>query len=1118
MALRLTSLVWAGLRLGASASVIALAATSLHAQEVAGTIRGEVQDENGAPLAGATVTIVHVPSGTQSIVSSGASGSFNAANLRIGGPFDVTVTAPGFEEAKTTLTSVSAGQPQRIAVVLVSEGATIEVTAARQTSAIALGTGPATILSAEDIAGVASINRDIRSLANRSPFVQLDPTNGTGAISIAGQNNRFNRITVDGIGFGDPFGLEAGGLASARGPVPLDAIGEFSVEVAPADIQQGNFQGGAVNTVLKSGGNDYNFTGFYSLTNDGLAGSRSRDTRISRDFESKIWGVQATGPIIRDKLFFAVTYEQTKNTTPTDVGPAGENFSTTLNAVTRANIEQIQQISNSVYSYDPLDVATAVPENDKKLATKIDWNITEKHRLALTYIYSNGDMLAGQTSTGEASASNPTLSLQSNNYSQGSINHYGVGQLNSDWTDTFSTQVRVSYNDYKRLQVPYNGRDFGQFQVCLAPNATTGGAATPCANTIGRIQFGPDVSRQANELFVQTFGLEFQARLRKNDHDVKFIVERREQEFNNLFAQNVSGNWRFDSIADLQAGRANNLVIATPTSGDINDVRALFDSITWTFGVQDMWDINSDLSVMYGARYDLYQSSDRPVFNQAFFNRYGFANNGTLDGRGILQPRFNVNWRAADRLSTKLSGGLFAGGSPNVWISNSFSNPGPLTAQATVARAANGTFTIGGITGLTPAEVQALGAATLNNVTGGTGIPQDLLTRLQSNGAALAPTNAIDPNLELPSQWRLAGSVDYDADLGPLGDDWQFGADVIWSRVKSALTWTDLRSVLNTVQGTLPDGRPRYQQLTPGAANSAQDLLLTNTDRGYSWNIIGRFDKYWSNGFSVSGAYTWQRVRDVSPATSSTAGSSFGQAAALDPNQSAYGISNYQRDSALRLNVGYQDELFGDNMSRIDLFFNSVSGQRFSYVFQDSTANRSAVFGTTGQNNRYLLYVPNVSGINADPNVQYIDTVAGGRVTQTAQQAFEAMQALVEGSALNGYQGQVAPKNIGKSPRFNKMDIRISQEIPFVFGGKIQVFADVENFLNLINKDWNSLRQVAFPYLATVANVGCAGGASANTPCTKYTYGNVRDASLTQYNNFSLWQVRIGVRLSFNGL
>jgi hypothetical protein len=293
MALRLSSLVWAGLRLGASASVLALAATSAYAQEVTGTIRGDVQDENGNALAGATVTVTHVPSGTRSVQTTDGSGSFSAPNLRIGGPFDVQVSAPGFEGAKATVPLIQAGVPQRVAVVLVSEGATIEVTAARAISSIAIATGPATSLSADDIKGIASVNRDIRNLAARDPFVNLDPTNG-GAISIAGQNNRFNRITVDGIAFGDPFGLESGGLASSRGAVPLDAIAEFTVETAPVDIQQGNFQGGAINTVLKSGGNNFDIGGFFTYSSDALAGNNTRGTTVNRDFESKIYGAQVT--------------------------------------------------------------------------------------------------------------------------------------------------------------------------------------------------------------------------------------------------------------------------------------------------------------------------------------------------------------------------------------------------------------------------------------------------------------------------------------------------------------------------------------------------------------------------------------------------------------------------------------------------------------------------------------------------------------------------------------------------------------------------------------------------------------------------------------------------------
>jgi hypothetical protein len=139
-------------------------------------------------------------------------------------------------------------------------------------------------------------------------------------------------------------------------------------------------------------------------------------------------------------------------------------------------------------------------------------------------------------------------------------------------------------------------------------------------------------------------------------------------------------------------------------------------------------------------------------------------------------------------------------------------------------------------------------------------------------------------------------------------------------------------------------------------------------------------------------------------------------------------------------------------------------------------------------------------------------------VTYATATDFVNMQRLVLNSSLKGYQGSIVPKNTGRSPTFNKLDIRISQEVPFVFNGKVQVFADVENVLNLINKDWNSLRQVAFPYLASVANVTCVGTTSVTAPCTQYRYANVRDPVVTQFNNFSLWQVRLGIRLSFNGL
>ncbi|WP_353216375.1 TonB-dependent receptor [Sandarakinorhabdus sp.] len=1101
------------LRLGVALAALAVPAfvipAAVQAQETTAAIRGSIVDEKGAAIAGAAITVIHTPSGTRVSQTSGGGGEFNATGLRLGGPYSITVAAPGFDAVTETLDGLTAGTPQRVEVMLAAAGRAITVTAARTRSAISIGTGAATVLTARDIAGVANVNRDIRNLAARDPMVNIDPTNG-GAISIAGQNNRFNRFTVDGVAFGDPFGLEAGGLVSTRGPVPLDAIGEFSVEVAPVDIRQGFFQGGAINTQLKSGSNRFTALAGAFYNSDKLRGDNARGVLRTGAFESQIYTAQLTGPIIKDRLFFAVTYERTRDVVPAAISPGSLG-------ITDAQISQISQIAQSAYAFDTGGVASDILEKDDKVVAKFDLNIADGHRAAFTYMYNEGSVLAGQTGVGELNATNPTFALLSNNYNQGAVNHFGIFEVNDQWSDNFSTQARVSYADYVRLQVPFSDRNFGQFQACLdavnpAPPAVTvppqpanGSAPLTCAPGTRRLQFGPDISRQANELSSQSLNFEFQATLKMNNHSVKAIVERRTQAVNNLFAQRVSGGWYFDSVADLTARRANEVDYAVPLRGGIDTVRAEFENNSWSFGIQDTIDLGN-LTLVAGMRYDLFDTPDEPFFNDAFTGRYGFRNNSTLNGRGLFQPRLGLNWQLSDRLQLRGSAGIFGGGNPNVWISNNYSNPGPTLGRVQVRRNTDGTFTIAGITGLTADQQNTIGAATLNNVTGGTGIPQSLVDAIRTTGTATSPTNSLDPGYRIPSTWRVSGTLEYLANLGFLGDEWKLGLDVVWSRSNNQATWTDLRSVPN---GTLPDGRLRYQQF-PGLGPNAttQDVFLTNVDQGYSWNIVTRFDKRWSNGFRLGGAYTFQRARDVNNGTSSVAASNYNNAAAgIDPNNAAYGISSYQRDDAFRLTASYDFNLFGDNTTRVELFANSQSGQRFSYTFADQASgnNRSAVFGVPGTNNRYLLYVPNVSSITADTRVVYAPGFD-----------FAGFQNFVQNSELNRFQGGIAPKNIGKTPRYNRIDLALRQEVPFVFGGKIELSADIENFLNLVNKDWGVIRQVAFPGYGTVANVTCA-----TVACTQYQFANRSNTGVflppTEGVNLngSLWAIRFGARVKF---
>lgn len=1076
-----------------AASVVSLAATTMiaapvAAQETTSAVRGTVTDADGNPIPGASVTVLHQPSGTRSELTSDANGNFNASGLRLGGPFIVAVSAPGFESAEEEIGFLSAGQAQRVGIAMAAEGQTIVVSGTRQRSAIALATGAATVLSARDVFGVANVDRSLQNLAQRDPLVTIQP-NGQG-IQIAGQNNRFNRFTVDGVDFSDPFGLEAGGLVSTRGPVPLDAIAEFSVEVNPVDIQQGNFLGGAINAQLKSGGNEFTFLGAAFYQDDGLRGTRARNFTRSGAFESQIYTAQVTGPIIKDKLFFAVTYERTRDTVPSDIGPGQLG-------ITDAQINEISGIANNVYNFDTLGVANDVLEKDDKLITKLDWNVAPGHRVSATYMWNEGSRLAGQTGTGALNANNPTFSLLSNNYTQGAVNHFGILQSNNQWSDTFATVLRVSYADYTRLQVPVGGnRDFGQFTVCLDPVATP--PALQCPNDVRRLQFGPDLSRQSNELESQRLAIEFAATLKMNNHTVKFIAERRQQDVRNLFAQRTSGVWSFNGIDDFANQQANELDIAVPLRGGIDTVTANFQNNLWTFGMMDTIDVTDDLTVVAGFRYDLYDTPDRPFNNEDFFDRFGFPNTANLNGRDLFQPRFAINWRATDRLTLRGSAGIIGGGNPLVWISNNYSNPGPTLGRTQVRRQDDGTFTVG-VPGLTDAQQQEIGAATLNNVTGGTGIPQSLIDAIRGQGAGIAGTNSLDPRFQPQSQWRFSGSADYVANLGALGDDWNLGVDVIYSKVRNSLEWTDLRAIPTS---TAPDGRPRYSGLF-GTGDGNTDLQLTNVGQGDSWNVVARFNKRWTSGFYLNGAYTFQRANDRNPGTSSVAFSNFSNSVGVDPNFAAFGTSNFQTDHQFRLTTGFDGEIFGDNNTRIELFYIARAGQRFSYTFNElNIRGRSAVFGTAGRSDRNLMYVPDVSSPTADP-----------RVTYAPGFDFAGFQQFIQNSELNGFQGRIAPKNIGSSPWWHSVDLSIRQELPFVLGGKIQLFTDVQNVLNLIDSDLGSFQQVGFPFMAPVVNVSCADAA-----CTQYQYDNRTggfDPRLATQPIPSLWGVRFGVRVTF---
>jgi len=1060
-------------------AVLALTTPAAYAQETTSSIRGDVTSE-GAPVANATVRVVHVPSGTTAATVTGSDGTFGLSGLRPGGPFTVTVIAEGIGQTTLSDIRLTAGQPLRLPVTVGEEVQEIVVSGDRK--AVDMSGGPITSIDRGRIETIATINRDIRDLTRRDPFVTIDPANSR-AVNIAGQNGRLNKFSVDGVRFSDSFGLNEGGLPTTRGPVPLDAIEQVAVKVAPFDITEGDFQGGAINVILRSGGNDFTGSGFYTYTSDKLTGDKSRGTDVALDFTSRNYGGFLSGPIIKDKLFFAVSYEYLKQTSPVETGLAG--FSNVVPNITQAQVDAVSATASSLYGYDTLGVAMNSSEKDEKYTAKLDWNVTDGHRLSASYVHNEGSqVLATGANT---STSTPSLGLLSSFYRLGEKVDSGIVSLNSDWSSDFSTEVRVNYRDTKRTQDPVGGRSLGSFNVCLDP--TTNSTPITCTAGTGRVSFGADQFRHSNYLQYKNYGADVTLRLTSGNHSLKGYAAYSHFDVYNLFLPASLGYYYFDSLQDYNAGTAQQLVLRSSVTGDEDDAAARYKTDNFVFALQDAWDIDPTLNVTFGLRYDLMASPSHQTFNQFYHARYGFSNQQTFDGQGILQPRFGFTYRATDRLTLRGSAGKYGGGTPEVFLSNSFSNTGVASNVVTFTRNADGSCNVSA----------SLCNDALTNVQNG--IPQTVYDYVQANTGALsmAATNTMAPGIKPASSWKASLSAEYALDMGALGDGWVVGGDLLYSKVENAFTYTDLRSV---AIGTMPDGRTRYGPLN-GVATNNQDMMLTNTDKGRSFVAIAHVDKQFGD-VHTNLSYTFQDIKDLNPIIGTTVGGSYSGQATVDPNGSAYGTSIYQVRNSVKLAVDYEHKFFGDMATRINLFGEWRSGRPYSLTMYDNAAGTAArnIFGVVSSYANMLWYVPNVSGgMTGDPLVTY-----------DSQATYDAVAAFVKDKGLK--EGAVVKKNSERSPNFLKIDVHAEQEIPvFVGDSRIKLFADMENVLNFINSDWSALKQVNSPYLANVVNVACAAMSGSN--CTQYRYSSFAKPAVNNQTRYSLWGVRIGVKFSF---
>lgn len=1122
-------------------AVAASISTAAEAQQITTEIIGQVTNEAGAPLPNAVVVVTDNRTGESRELTANEQGLFSARNLSSGGPFTVSATAGGYQgqAVQGVITTLQGATELTFALSAVSAEATAStiVVTAQRANVQLRAIGPGTGFGTEMLEAFPSISRDVRDIIRIDPRVSLDRANEVDRISCLGANDRANTFSVDGIVQADVFGLNGTPFAARNSlPLPYDAIRETSVEFAPFDVEYSDFTGCAINVVTKSGENRFHATGFYTYRDENLRGDMIDGEEFTpAPFKEKRWGATVSGPIVPNRLFFFLGYEQTDLGDTNDFGPAGAGFPNEADFVTQEQFEEFSSILSSVYGQDTGGYPRSLPEASERYFGRLDFHITDGHRLEGTY------QRLEETNVETDVGSNELTGLNSFE-NEGTISDYYSARLFSEWTDNLSTEIRLSRAKVGDVQGPFGA---GEAQSDTPTPRIVVGVEGPTEN--GLLASGPGIFRSANQLDTTVDQAKFKLSYDTGDHDLTFGAELNKLKVFNLFAINATGTLFFRNLDDLRNGiladgffsspfgdadelangELGGAVISVTPSGDINEAAATFERSIYSLYAQDQWRATDNLNVLAGLRVQWFRG-DAPRKNPTFEERYGFSNSNSFSKLDpLLLPRLALTYDLNNEgffRSTQVRGGVgvFSGGDPIVYFSNAFSNNGYSTGEGStfsdacdnLPRNADGDIVV---------------------VENGqfTGIPQCAITAGSERAAAgLADTQSTDPNFKVPTVTRanLGVSTQFGTGDGGFFDRWRLNADYIYSRFHNPVNFVDLAQAINPdlgINGFTVDGRPIYRAIDPTRegceavlqgtggtpptytnvspacfGTSRDDEIQLTNGPSYESHVASVILSKTFPGLTAGGnirfnlGYAYTDAKNNRYNGSSTATSSYDLVAAFDRQNPDIATSEYQTQHNISLALNFRERLISDYATSFGFVFIARSGRPYSLTFA-----RGGVFNDSSSgNDNALLYVP--SGLD-DPNVSpESDPGAVAALVDYAKNLDCARKSM----------GRSIERNTCRNDWFKDLDLRFSQELPgpgrlIGLKDRVELFADFDNFLNLIDSSWNVSR-----------------GRSLGVPVVKGGFDGEGRYIISEFDpqdeeflstSSSVWRIQLGVRYEF---
>ncbi len=1049
------------------------------------TITGFVSDENSNAMGNANIIAIHLPTGTEYGTSSRQNGQYTLPNVRVGGPYELTVTYVGAEEEKIDNVYLSLGQELKVDFSLQQEAIQMDEIVISYDKGSVLNsdrTGTESNITEEVLKTVPTIERQI------SDFVKLTPqanTNGDG-ISIAGMNNRYNSIFIDGAVNNDVFGLSDSGTNGGQtgvSPISVDAIEEFQVVLSPYDVKYGGFAGGGINAVTRSGTNQVEGSVYALMRNENLVG-RTHPLVVDRDgemtaeeldearekvdpFNALTTGVRIGAPLKKNKAFIFFNAEIQREQTPNPF-----TFSNYNGDATQAQIEALRQDLINRFGYDP---GTFLDNEDElkgeKFLVRLDYNLSQKHKLTARHSYTRGRSFSPSTSSSSA------IRFANGGVYFPSTTNSSAVELNSVFGSSASNNLIVGFtrvfDDRDPLEDP--------FPYVLIED---GG---------GEIVFGSERFSTANQLAQNIFTLTNNYNMYRGRHTITLGTHNEFYDIYNLFIRENFGVYEYASLNDFLTDAnpidyARSYSLVDDLTGDGSGAAANFQAAQLGFYAQDKISVSERFSLTAGLRIDLpfflTQQQEDTYFNETtipMIESYGYdmgdARAGQMPSTSLyFSPRLGFNYDVSGNRNTQIRGGagIFTSRVPFVWPGGSYTNNG---------------LTIGGTDQGDP-DI-SFEPDPSNNPTAADFGEQDAI-----------PSGQMDlfvKNYKYPQIARASLAVDQNLFWGMTAT-----IEGMYSKTLNNVIYENVNLKPSTETLTGPDQRPLYDRGDEIDPTYGRIMLGQNTNEGYSYNVTAMVNKPFRNGLALSLAYTYGEAKAMNDGTSSQNSSQWRyveQSAGL--NNLALGYSDFDLGSRVIGNLSYRIDYANNLATTISLNYVGQSGKRFSYIYDGRIANDDS--GSAD-----LIYVPaDQSEINL---IQY--TGSDGNIV-TANDQWSALDAYINDDPyLSEHRGQIVERNSNRLPFTNNIDLRIAQELNFKAGKdvhRLEAALDILNFTNLLNKNWGAQYFTRNDQFQLISYEGTEEGTN-NPQYTFQTPETVGDVS----DFISRWRMQVSVRYIFN--